>query len=256
MVDPDACKYDAESARKVDLALEAAKETADQVKTATNKLISDLDDAVKGNASRINASELAVGVLEKALDDLRDNTVDRFVASREAVTLALAAAKDTTAIAQSTADKAVAKAEAAADKAYLESQVEGLRNSFTAQIVAQKEATNAALVAAKDALTAALAAAEKAIAKAEESTNKRFESVNEFRKTLSDQTSSFIPRNEYQVQDKAIAERLASLEKSRSEEFGKGKGVASLGALVAGAVAVVASIIAIVVALSRTAIIH
>jgi hypothetical protein len=46
------------------------------------------------------------------------------------------------------------------------------------------------------AVEAALAAAEKAVSKAEDAAEKRFESVNEFRQTLSDQTATFLTRKE------------------------------------------------------------
>lgn len=61
---------------------------------------------------------------------------------------------------------------------------------------AQEKAVNAALIAAKE-----------AVEKAEAAASKRFDSVNEFRQTLSDQTATFIPRPEY-------TQRLDSLEKS------------------------------------------
>ncbi len=48
----------------------------------------------------------------------------------------------------------------------------------------------------QEAIAAALAAAEKAVTKAEEASSKRFESVNEFRQTLSDQTATFLTRKE------------------------------------------------------------
>lgn len=206
----DPCRYKGDD--PVALALSSAKEITAQSKEATDKVLSNISAFVRDCERRASACELDIGVLKALLIDVKNNSIERFTAQREAVSLALAAAKETTAIAQQTADRAVAKAEAAAGKEYLESQIEGLRESFTAQIVAQKEAINAALVAAKDALTAALASAEKAIAKAEQSNDKRFESVNEFRKTLGDQTVTFIARNEYSVQYNAIASRLTSLE--------------------------------------------
>lgn len=206
---------------RVSLAHAAATQISGLIKERTDATLANLGTFVRDVERRSSACELDIGVLKSEVGDIKGNSIERFAAQREAVSLALAAAKETTKIAQDTADKAVAKAEAAAGKEYLESQIEGLRSSFTAQIIAQKEAINAALVAAKDALTAALASAEKAIAKAEQASDKRFESVNEFRQSLSDQTGTFIARNEYSVQYSAIADRLTSLEKSRSEMLGK-----------------------------------
>ena len=48
--------------------------------------------------------------------------------------------------------------------------------------------------AAKERVEMALVSSEKAITKAEAASDKRFDSVNEFRKTLSDIVATFIPR--------------------------------------------------------------
>jgi hypothetical protein len=73
---------------------------------------------------------------------------------------------------------------------------------------AQQEAVATAMVAQEKAVLAAMAAAEKAVAKAEIASEKRFESVNEFRKTLSDQTQTFITRAEYASQHASVIEKV------------------------------------------------
>ena len=73
---------------------------------------------------------------------------------------------------------------------------------------AQQEAVATAMVAQEKAVLAAMAAAEKAVTKAEVASEKRFESVNEFRKTLSDQTGSFLTRAEFGVQYAALGDKL------------------------------------------------
>ena len=65
---------------------------------------------------------------------------------------------------------------------------------------AQEKAVNSALTAAKE-----------AVAKAEIAAEKRFDSVNEFRKTLSDQTGTFIPRPEYTQRLDSIDEKINSI---------------------------------------------
>ena len=65
----------------------------------------------------------------------------------------------------------------------------------------------------KLAIDAALAASQRAIEKAETATEKRFDSVNEFRKTLSDQTATFISRNEYGIQQQSMVDKINSFEK-------------------------------------------
>jgi Ni,Fe-hydrogenase I large subunit len=78
--------------------------------------------------------------------------------------------------------------------------------------------------------TLALASSEKAVTKAEVASDKRFESINEFRGTLSDQAAMLMPRAEVEIKFAAIDERLldikkeiADLRESRSEGSGKEK---------------------------------
>ena len=59
------------------------------------------------------------------------------------------------------------------------------------------------------AIDAALLAAEKAVTKAETATERRFESVNEFRQTLSDQTKTFISRIELESYVRSLTELSA-----------------------------------------------
>jgi hypothetical protein len=74
----------------------------------------------------------------------------------------------------------------------------------------QTKALDAAFKAAEQAVAVALANAEKATAKAEAASERRFEGVNEFRKALSDQTSTFIPRAEYDAAHSALTERVSA----------------------------------------------
>lgn len=78
----------------------------------------------------------------------------------------------------------------------------------------------------------ALSASKEAVTKAEVATEKRFEGVNEFRSTLSDQASTLMPRNEAGVRFLALEGKLdefknevkaelSSLRESRSESGGK-----------------------------------
>jgi hypothetical protein len=73
------------------------------------------------------------------------------------------------------------------------------------------KAVQAALVSAEKAVTAALTAAKEAVNKAEIATEKRFESVNEFRGQLADQSSNLLPRAEYASQHKAIEDKIQGL---------------------------------------------
>lgn len=64
-------------------------------------------------------------------------------------------------------------------------------------------------------------AAHEAITKAETANERRFESVNEFRAQLSDQTASFMPREVYDAAHQQLIDRVASLE--REARFGEGR---------------------------------
>lgn len=78
----------------------------------------------------------------------------------------------------------------------------------------------------------ALASSKEAVNKAETATERRFESVNEFRKTLSEQANTFLPRLEYQsvhnglvdkvdVMRESLGKEIQSLRESRSEGGGR-----------------------------------
>lgn len=73
----------------------------------------------------------------------------------------------------------------------------------------------------------ALDASEKAVTKAEIATEKRFEGVNEFRATLSDQATNLMPRKEAEAKIDALNEKIEELKKTvqdlqltRSEHVG------------------------------------
>jgi hypothetical protein len=75
------------------------------------------------------------------------------------------------------------------------------------------------------ALTTALAASEKAILKAEGATERRFEAVNEFRGTLSDQASQFVTRAENDAMNLRVSERLEELTNRVNRSEGRGAGL-------------------------------
>lgn len=66
------------------------------------------------------------------------------------------------------------------------------------------------------AIAAALTGAEKAVMKAEVATEKRFDSVNEFRRTLSDQATTFLHRAEYIAQRDSLEEKVQALGKMQN----------------------------------------
>jgi len=90
---------------------------------------------------------------------------------------------------------------------------------------------------------------ERAIAKAESASEKRFDSVNEFRGQLKDQAATFAPRAEMEIRFKTVEQRISVLENQRAQDTARTEGVSwvwtlltalsgALGALLVGGVAV------------------
>jgi hypothetical protein len=109
--------------------------------------------------------------------------------------------------------------------------VDTLREHLTQRITDTDRMLSRRMDDADKAIQAALASAEKAVAKAETANERRFEGVNEFRKALSDQTSTFIPRVEYDTAHDALsarvnasAERVAALELRLTSRLDRGEG--------------------------------
>lgn len=142
-----------------------------------------MDDREGPNELELHAR---ISVLEQQIKDLKDATV-----------IALAAADKAIINAVVVADKAVAKVELAAEKTYLEASIASLKAAFSQQIDHTKELTSQAL-----------ASADKAVAKAETAAEKRFESVNEFRATLSDQQRGLATKSEVDLRFKAVEDRI------------------------------------------------
>ena len=76
---------------------------------------------------------------------------------------------------------------------------------------ASQQALSAAMAANKELVSAALTSAEKAVQKADTANEKRFENVNEFRQTLSDQTKDFPTKAVVDGQLGAIREQVSAL---------------------------------------------
>lgn len=87
--------------------------------------------------------------------------------------------------------------------------VDTLREYLTSIIDANDRRYSARFDAQEKAVIAALDSAKEAVLKAEGSSEKRFESVNEFRKTLSDQTAQFITRAEYAAARQGLDDRVS-----------------------------------------------
>lgn len=111
-------------------------------------------------------------------------------------------------------------------------------------------AVNTAMSAAEKAVSAALSAAKEAVIKAETASDKRFEGVNEFRATLSDQQRTLMPRSEAELRLNAMAAQLESLQKIVGERQGERRGGTDMRIAI---VAIVAAVVALVSLLLRLA---
>lgn len=95
-------------------------------------------------------------------------------------------------------------------------------------------------------LDAALAAADRAVTKAELATEKRFESVNEFRGTLDNQQRTLIPRSEVDVMVKGLEGKIADITKQLDAMQAEKKGITGGWGYAVGAVGLVMTLISLV----------
>lgn len=82
---------------------------------------------------------------------------------------------------------------------------------YAQRFAAQQDAVEAALASQKELSAQALAAAKEAVDKAEGAANDRFNSVNEFRSTLSDQASNFVNKSTAEARFNALEEKVNSV---------------------------------------------
>lgn len=101
--------------------------------------------------------------------------------------------------------------------------------------------------AADKALSAALSSAQAAVGKAEVSTDKRFETYNRFRETMADQAREYLPRPEYDVQHRALTDRIMALEASQTKMSSRESGFQAGWSMFIAAAAVLTSVVAIVI---------
>lgn len=130
-------------------------------------------------------------------------------------------------------------------KEYLVALIDNNDKRYEQRFNDTKIAVDAALIAADKAVAAALAGQKEAVTKAEVAAEKRFESVNEFRNTLSDQQRNLMPRAEVDILVKSITDRLNKVENSDLFSDGKGKGMSASWAILVGVVGFIAVLIGI-----------
>lgn len=184
---------------------------------------------------RCNRIEQALDLMVKSL---QDQLTKGLAAEQKATALALVSVEKATQLSQQTADRAVAKAEAAADKVHLQNMIDALESNFEGQILAAKEA-----------LAAALASMEKAVVKAETATEKRFESVNEFRAQQTDLMARFMPRLEVEVWSRSNAEKISDVASRMDRLEGRSGGMAAGWGIIVSVVVVASTLLGAVMVL-------
>jgi hypothetical protein len=130
--------------------------------------------------------------------------------------------------------------------------VEGIKEHFNQRFADQDKAVQAALVAQEKAVSAALAATKEAVIKAETAADKRFESVNEFRAQLTDQTRTFMPRAEMESRSASLGEKLDALDKRLTTTEGRKQGSGDTWKVIAAVIAVSIPIIGILISIVLT----
>lgn len=125
-------------------------------------------------------------------------------------------------------------------KIYHDEKIALLERYFERRFTDQDKAVQAALLAAKE-----------AVLKAEVASEKRFESVNEFRRTLSDQTNTFLPRPEYDSNHKALEDKIDALTDRMNRSDGKSSGLNAGWGYLAGAIGLAATVISIILAFNN-----
>src|SRR5678810_673441 len=95
--------------------------------------------------------------------------------------------------------------------------IEGNDKRYEERFSASQKALELGLAGQKSEISAALAAADRAVMKAEVATEKRFESVNEFRGTLDQQQRTLIPRSEVEVLMRGVEEKIRTNAKALDE---------------------------------------
>ena len=105
--------------------------------------------------------------------------------------------------------------------------------------------------AAQGKVELALVNADKAVTKAETATEKRFESVNEFRATLADQASHLVSRAEYQTKIDSINERMVDFASRLDRRDGSGTGRKDMWGWAIGGTGLVLTIMSVVALLLK-----
>lgn len=116
-----------------------------------------------------------------------------------------------------------------------------------------REYVDARFDAQERALNAALASAKEATEKADAATEKRFDSVNEFRKALDDNNRLLLTRNEYTGAHQSLVDKIELNTKRVDEIIAKDSGMNQGWLIFTGIIIVIGSIISTIVVARKAA---
>jgi flagellar biosynthesis chaperone FliJ len=125
--------------------------------------------------------------------------------------------------------------------------VEGLRHIMDERDQRYEER----IQALRESVNAALHAADRAIQKAESAAEKRFESVNEFRATLSDQQRTFIPRSEAEIMFRTLEAKAGVNTRALEQLAAERAGIKGGWGYAAGAAGLVLTLFSLLMVLWR-----
>jgi len=114
---------------------------------------------------------------------------------------------------------------------HLDEKIEDVESRTKERFDLSKQAIDAALAASEKAINGAMVAADKAVTKAEVAAEKRFDSVNEFRSAMKDQSSNFADRAQTDF-------RLGTIERKLENFSGQASGISNIWIFIVGAITV------------------
>lgn len=128
---------------------------------------------------------------------------------------------------------------------HLQRQIDDLHSMLDERYAMQSKAVDAALASQQAITQSALMAAEKAVSKAETAAEKRFEGLNEFRQTLSDQANLFITRSEAMSIIERNTADIGEIKDRINTMQGRGSGLNAGWSYLAGAAALLIALTAL-----------
>jgi hypothetical protein len=127
----------------------------------------------------------------------------------------------------------------------LRDKVQLLQEQFDRRFSSAESQTNLRIASLEHLMVTVNYSSEKAIAKADAANEKRFESVNEFRAQMADQSALFISRREVETLSAGMSDKIGTLTDRMNRERGRSTGIVQLAGWICGGVGLLVGLIAI-----------